>query len=471
MLSKFTRRTLSLLIAVIMVISISSTCFATGNTIFSDLDENDDCYEAAIYLYNQSIMVGTDSTHFSANSAMTRGQLVTILWRMLHKPTPVGSVTNFSDCDSSSFYYDAVRWASSSGVGIVMGNPDGTFLPNGVAKVMEVYTFLYRFMCYVGKVSNSSASIAMYELEFDNSALSAKQTFSAWSHAAVGWAYTINIVTDYDIWGTSPMNRGDTAQCIYGIYQNYQSKYGLAVGNRSGEYYYGKEAYQMMDELFDSSGAASSDYGYITRAEFVTAMSNAFSNSTGLDVCYLFIHGHGNSQGIHLFTDANYQDYMITPHQLRSMIDSYEGTFVVFVAGCKSGVFINNSDVLSPDNVSTGEFDPQAFVESLLGENTRSANNLCSERIKVFCTAEADEESYGVTGYTVPAICTGCGYDPRTELPTSLHADANADGYVSLEEMFQYADSEMDRVISLHPTWHRSTYVRYPIEERYIIFQ
>ncbi len=53
--------------------------------------------------------------------------LVTVLHRL--EDLPAGSTLAFSDTAAGLWYSDAVAWASEKG--IVNGNPDGTFRPNG----------------------------------------------------------------------------------------------------------------------------------------------------------------------------------------------------------------------------------------------------------------------------------------------------------------------------------------------------
>ena len=113
-------------IAIILVITL---CFglmaplasATGDEsrYYSDVYLTDSYHDAVIYLYEHELMTGTTGATdtakalFSPNNALLRGQIVAILWRMLNRANPNGTVTYYDDCDPDHFFYDAVLWASS----------------------------------------------------------------------------------------------------------------------------------------------------------------------------------------------------------------------------------------------------------------------------------------------------------------------------------------------------------------------
>ncbi|MBR4949177.1 MAG: S-layer homology domain-containing protein, partial [Clostridia bacterium] len=138
-----TKRFISIVLCLCMILSIAMPVGASVQSeYYTDVFTDDDYYSAVKYLYEHEIIKGTTDTTFSPNDNITRGQIVVAFWRMLNKPSPVGTVTQFSDVPSSSYFYDAVKWASSSGIGIVMGNGDGTFNPNGNITQQDMMVFL-----------------------------------------------------------------------------------------------------------------------------------------------------------------------------------------------------------------------------------------------------------------------------------------------------------------------------------------
>lgn len=91
-------------------------------------------YSTVNYLYGLGVVPQTStvtSTQKGAPAAsLTHGQIVTFLWKMLNEPKSNGAVTTFSDCNTRTYSYNAVRWASSWNVGIRTGYEDGTFKLN-----------------------------------------------------------------------------------------------------------------------------------------------------------------------------------------------------------------------------------------------------------------------------------------------------------------------------------------------------
>ena len=73
-------------------------------------------------------MQGTGKTVFSPNASATRGQLVTMLWRLAGAPASDYAAA-FSDVAPDAWYADAVNWAAENQ--IVEGYADSTFRPDG----------------------------------------------------------------------------------------------------------------------------------------------------------------------------------------------------------------------------------------------------------------------------------------------------------------------------------------------------
>ena len=86
------------------------------------------------------------------NGALTRGMLVTVLYRMAGSPKVEGKVSEkFSDCTDGSWYADAVLWASANKV--VDGYEDGTFKPTKSITRQEMAKVLYGYDKIGGKTA------------------------------------------------------------------------------------------------------------------------------------------------------------------------------------------------------------------------------------------------------------------------------------------------------------------------------
>ena len=74
---------------------------------------------------------------------MTRGQMVTILYRIAGEPSVEGLENPFKDVAKDRYYTDAVIWAAANGV--VQGSGKGVFDPQGSVTRQQVATILYRY--------------------------------------------------------------------------------------------------------------------------------------------------------------------------------------------------------------------------------------------------------------------------------------------------------------------------------------
>ena len=119
--------------------------FMEDNTMLNfcvDVKASDYCYDAVLWAYENEICEGTDYVHFSPNAPVTRGQVVTFLWRAAGKPV-VNYAMNMDDVKSGEYYTEAVRWALSEG--ITRGTDTTTFSPDEVCTRGQIVTLLARF--------------------------------------------------------------------------------------------------------------------------------------------------------------------------------------------------------------------------------------------------------------------------------------------------------------------------------------
>lgn len=121
-------------------------------SVNTDIKGSDWFYEAADYVLSNGLMTGTSDTTFTPNGALTRGMLVTVLYRMADSPKVEGKVSEkFSDCTDGSWYADAVLWASANKV--VDGYEDGTFKPTKSITRQEMAKVLYGYDKIGGKTA------------------------------------------------------------------------------------------------------------------------------------------------------------------------------------------------------------------------------------------------------------------------------------------------------------------------------
>ena len=125
-------------------VTVAAT-FMDDNTMlnfFVDVPAGAYYYDAVLWAAEGGIVTGTDAVHFSPDASCTRAQLVTLLWRAAGSPV-VNYAMNFNDVDSGTYYAEAVRWAASEKV--VEGTTAETFAPDAAVTRAQVVTMLYRF--------------------------------------------------------------------------------------------------------------------------------------------------------------------------------------------------------------------------------------------------------------------------------------------------------------------------------------
>lgn len=125
-------------------VTVAAT-FMDDNTMlnfFVDVPAGAYYYDAVLWAAEGGIVTGTDAVHFSPDASCTRAQLVTFLWRAAGSPA-VNYAMNFNDVDGGAYYAEAVRWAASEKV--VEGTTAETFAPDAAVTRAQVVTMLYRF--------------------------------------------------------------------------------------------------------------------------------------------------------------------------------------------------------------------------------------------------------------------------------------------------------------------------------------
>lgn len=112
------------------------------NNPFTDLSA--DWYrDAVIWAYHKGIAGGTTATTFSPDQAITRQQMVAMIYHFKGDPKTQGDLSVFKDGSSISAYArNAVMWAVENHV--VSGFEDGTFRPAGVATRAQLATILHK---------------------------------------------------------------------------------------------------------------------------------------------------------------------------------------------------------------------------------------------------------------------------------------------------------------------------------------
>ena len=152
---------------------------------FADVPESYWAYDAIQYVYGEGLMAGTSGSTFSPESTTTRGQIVTILWRLSGSPV-VNYLMDFDDVDPAAYYAEAIRWATSEG--IAGGYGGGVFGPDDPITREQLAVMLHRYAQHEGcDVSiGEDTNILSYADAFD---------VSEYAVSALQWACGAGIIS------------------------------------------------------------------------------------------------------------------------------------------------------------------------------------------------------------------------------------------------------------------------------------
>ena len=117
-------------------------------TTYKDVPENAWYAQSVAYVTENGIMQGVSDNEFAPDIKLTRGMLVTILYRLEGEPD-VSAVKAFSDVPSDAYYADAVAWASENG--ITDGTGEGKFSPDNNITREQLAKLLLGYCTYKGK--------------------------------------------------------------------------------------------------------------------------------------------------------------------------------------------------------------------------------------------------------------------------------------------------------------------------------
>lgn len=175
---------------------------------FNDVSYGDWYYDAVQFVYSKGIMDGVDYYKFAPNGTITRGMIVTMLWRMAGEPFEM-PVTSFTDVEIGRYYTTAVAWACRNGIADGMG--ESTFGPNDAITREELVTLLYRYAQYFGH-SCIGTSIEGF---------ADAGSVSSYAYNAMCWAYKAGVVTGTTGSRLNPQgtaSRAEAAQMIMSFY-------------------------------------------------------------------------------------------------------------------------------------------------------------------------------------------------------------------------------------------------------------
>ena len=136
----------TMLLALILTLSLSIAALAAvEDTGFSDVAADAWYADAVTYVRDNGLMSGSSETTFVPDGTMTRGMLVTTLYRLAGSPSLENENLGypFADVPGDAWYADGVYWARLTGV--VNGYPDERFGPDDPVSREQIAAILWRY--------------------------------------------------------------------------------------------------------------------------------------------------------------------------------------------------------------------------------------------------------------------------------------------------------------------------------------
>ena len=179
---------------------------------FEDVATNAWYYGAVKYTYKNGILQGATETEFRPDKNITRGMIVTILYRMEGEPT-VTSGKDFPDVSIKQYYGNAVKWASAKN--IVNGYNNGNFGPNDNITREQLAVILNNYAKNKGKNVNKTADISKYNDWYK---------ITGYARPAMNWAVATGVINGkYNGTKVDPQGTATRAEATAMIY-NYCTK-------------------------------------------------------------------------------------------------------------------------------------------------------------------------------------------------------------------------------------------------------
>lgn len=150
-----------------------------NNMPFTDVGMGSWFYDNVKYCYDNGLMIGADASSFAPEGTVSRGQVVTVLYRLAGTPSVAGQTCPFTDVDKS-WCKDAIVWGYNAGV--VTGYDDNTFRPDECVTREQLAAFVYRY-------ANDGAAASGKTLAFTDGSL-----VSDYAVPAMNWCINKGVV-------------------------------------------------------------------------------------------------------------------------------------------------------------------------------------------------------------------------------------------------------------------------------------
>ena len=154
---------------------------------FTDVPKKEWYAGSVEYVYENGLMNGVTETTFEPETHVTRGMIVTIIYRLENSPEVDGEL-QFSDVNKTYYYAEPIVWASENK--IVNGYDEDTFAPEDKITREQFATILYRYADYKGYDVSYDENVAERLEKYADSAL-----ISDYARDTMSWANDSELIT------------------------------------------------------------------------------------------------------------------------------------------------------------------------------------------------------------------------------------------------------------------------------------
>ena len=152
---------------------------------FTDVTEADWFYDEVQYVYENGLMIGDSDTTFGPNGTTTRAQVVTILYRLEGEPDLSGENLGYPYEDvPADTWYTDAVYWARLN-GIVLGYSDTQFAPDDPITREQLAAMLYRYAQYKGYDVTATG---------DLSGFADADTVSDWAEEAMSWSVGAGLI-------------------------------------------------------------------------------------------------------------------------------------------------------------------------------------------------------------------------------------------------------------------------------------
>ncbi|MCL1982571.1 MAG: amidohydrolase family protein [Clostridiales bacterium] len=175
---------------------------------FEDVKESAWFYGDVMYAYENGLMNGTSTSPmlFSPEAALTRGMVVTVLWRMAGSSGDLAQAAGggqFSDVAEGAYYWQAVNWAASNG--IVSGYGNGKFGPSDNITREQLAAILFRYAQFEGNGPVGAWAVRLDFADLDQ--------LSEWAYDGTMFCYMKGVITGRPGNIFDPKGQASRAEC------------------------------------------------------------------------------------------------------------------------------------------------------------------------------------------------------------------------------------------------------------------